>query len=138
MVKYVSVNYAMRFSGPVTVLTAHRVRYGVGAPLHLPARASAPYKVAIIPRRFFQQLSPSFFPSVGVLCASGLRECHLGLDPRSPFLRQAHGPTDRHDGASEGKCLRLTAGCYSFELSAALSRPRPDCWSPHADDDGSR
>jgi hypothetical protein len=28
--KYVSVNYVFRFSGPVTALTARRVRYGVG------------------------------------------------------------------------------------------------------------
>jgi hypothetical protein len=31
LVKYVPVNYAIRFSGPVTALTARRVRYRVGA-----------------------------------------------------------------------------------------------------------
>jgi hypothetical protein len=31
-VKNVPVNYAFWFSGPVTALTARRVRYGVGAP----------------------------------------------------------------------------------------------------------
>jgi len=31
-VRNVSVNYAIRFSGPVTGLTARRVWYGVGAP----------------------------------------------------------------------------------------------------------
>jgi hypothetical protein len=30
LVKNVPVNYAIRFSGPVTALTARRVRYGVG------------------------------------------------------------------------------------------------------------
>jgi hypothetical protein len=33
MVNPVPVNYAIRFSGPVTILTARHVRYGVGPDL---------------------------------------------------------------------------------------------------------
>jgi hypothetical protein len=49
----VPVNYGVRLSGPVTSLTARRVRHGVSELAHLPVRGSATYKGAFVPRRFF-------------------------------------------------------------------------------------
>ena len=52
----------LRFSDPVTALTARRVRPGVAARPHLPPRSFAWYTDALVPHRFIQQTSPSHFP----------------------------------------------------------------------------
>jgi hypothetical protein len=59
---YVSVNYAMRFSGPVTALTARRVRYGVGADLICQLGPSPGIKTHSSPAAFPTTLSLSFVP----------------------------------------------------------------------------
>jgi hypothetical protein len=57
------VNYAIRFSGPVTAPTARRVRYGVGLDLICQPGPSPGIKTNSVPP-LFQQLSPSLlFPS---------------------------------------------------------------------------
>jgi hypothetical protein len=62
-VNSVSVNYAIRSSGPVIALTARRFRYGVTR-LDLPARSFTRYKDALVPRRFSNNSLPLIlFPS---------------------------------------------------------------------------
>jgi hypothetical protein len=80
-VNSVSVNYAFRFSGPVTALTARRVRYGVGTGPHLPTRPSASYKDAFVPAAFSTALCIPFSPSFLLhgRRALGLTELHLSL-----------------------------------------------------------
>jgi hypothetical protein len=56
----VSVNYAFRFSGPVTVLTARRVRYGVGPDLICQPGPSPGIKTHSAPRRFSNNSLASF------------------------------------------------------------------------------
>jgi hypothetical protein len=58
------VNYTFRFSGPVTVLTARRVRYGVRSNLHMSAQSFTSIKTHSSPAAFLTTLSLSFlFPS---------------------------------------------------------------------------
>src|SRR5271163_4317391 len=58
----VPVNYAVRFSGPVTALTARRVRYGVGPDLICqPGPSPGTYKDALVPRRFSSNSLPPLF-----------------------------------------------------------------------------
>jgi hypothetical protein len=59
-VNRVSVNYAFRFSGPVTALTARRVRYGVGPDLICQLSPSPGIKTHPSPAAFPTTLSLSF------------------------------------------------------------------------------
>src|SRR3984957_13321114 len=117
----VSVNYAIRFSGPVTPLTARRFRYGVTRP-HLPARSFTRYKDAFVPRRFSNNSLPLF-------CSLPLS--HLPA-PRPSCLRPrrapltplpAPSPTGLIRRGQWEKCRSTTADSYSLDVSAALSRP---------------
>ena len=62
LVKNVPVNYAVRFSGPVTALTARRVRYGVGPDLICQPGPSPGIKTYSSPAAFPTTLSLSFVP----------------------------------------------------------------------------
>src|SRR5277367_211092 len=62
LVKIVSVNYAIRFSGPVTALTARRVRYGVGPDLICQPGPSPGIKKHSSPAAFPTTLSLPFVP----------------------------------------------------------------------------
>jgi hypothetical protein len=55
------VGYPLRFSGPVTALTARRVRHGVEADL-ICQPGTSPDKDALVPRRFSNNSLPPFFP----------------------------------------------------------------------------
>jgi hypothetical protein len=61
-VKNVPVNYAFQFSGPVTALTARRVRYGVGADLICQPGPSPGIKTHSSPAAFPTTLPLSFVP----------------------------------------------------------------------------
>ena len=126
----VSVNYALRFSGPVTALTACRVRYGCRSQPHLPVRSFARYKDALVPRRFSNNSLPPFFPSLFTflhrsprLC---LRPCRAPLTPCGAPL-----PTEPIRRGQWENAAARHAGSYSLDASAALS-PRPSdlCVTP--------
>jgi hypothetical protein len=77
------VNYGIRFSGPVTALTARRLRYGVGPGLTCQPGPSPGIKTHFVPRRFsnnsllfFCSLPFSHFPTPPPR-ASGRAELHL-------------------------------------------------------------
>src|SRR5271170_4135004 len=59
----VPVNYAFRLSGPVTALTARRVRYGVGPDLICQPGSSPGIKTHSSPAAFPTTLSHLLFPS---------------------------------------------------------------------------
>src|SRR5256885_14469982 len=112
----------MRFSGPVTALTARRVRYGVGARSICQADPLAGYK-AVVPPPLFHQLSPSLSPSLFILAMS--RASGLGrapLSPPDPPLLQARGPTERYDAASQKNAppTRLPAVILSVSRAHAI------------------
>ena len=56
-----------------------------------------------------------------------------GIRYRCPAGPQPHRKMRRNQLE---ECLHATAGCYSLEVSAALSRQLPDCGSPLGDDEG--
>jgi hypothetical protein len=60
-VNTVPVNYALRFSGPMTTFTARHVWYGVGMRSICQPDPLTGYK-AVVPPPLFHQLSPSFPP----------------------------------------------------------------------------
>jgi hypothetical protein len=118
------VNYAIRFSGPVT---------GPPRPVrsrpHLPARPSPRYEDGLVLRRFSNSslcaFPRSFFPSRS---CTGLPSC---LRPRRAPLAP-FGPlvsTEPILRGQLGKCRSTTTGSYSLDASAALSRRPSDCAS---------
>jgi hypothetical protein len=54
------------------------------------------------------------------------------LSPRSSL--QARAPHRKIRRSQLEECLHATAGCYSLEVSAVLSRQLPSCGSPLSDD----
>src|ERR1700722_18452192 len=120
----VSVNYAIRFSGPVTPLTARRFRYGVTRP-HLPARSFTRYKDAFVPRRFsnnsllsFCSLPLSHLPCTAPSCLRTRRA------PLTPLLGPLV-PTEPIRRGQWEKCRSATADSHSLDASATLSRQPP-------------
>jgi hypothetical protein len=62
MVKNVSVNYAIRFNGPVTPPTARRVRYGIDVYLICQFDPRSGIKTRLFPAAFLIPLPISFSP----------------------------------------------------------------------------
>src|SRR2546423_11666214 len=87
-----------------------------------------------VPRRFsINSLRP--FSSLFILAMS--RASGLWRAPLSPRSSPAGPRPHRKIRRSQlEECLHATAGCYSLEVSAALSRQLPDCGSPLGDDEG--
>jgi hypothetical protein len=118
-VKYVLVNYAIRFSGPVTPLTAPpRPAWRRSRP-HLPARPFVRYKDALVPRRFSNNTLAPVFPlpsSTSSTTPSCLRLRRAPLTPcRAPW-----SPQNRYDAAS-GKNVAAR------RLALIRSTPRQHC-----------
>src|SRR5947207_8125498 len=91
LVNYVSVNYAIRFSCPVTALTARRLRYGVGPDLICqpgPTVLSPGIKKHSSPAAFPTTLSSLLFPSP-LLPSCTAPSC---LRPRRTPLTPLPGP----------------------------------------------
>ena len=130
----VSVNYAIRFSGPVTPLTARRFRYGVTRP-HLPARSFTRYKDAFFPRRFSNNSLPLFlFPSPlppslhrPLVPQATLSSTYSPARPPSPHRTDTTRPA--------GKCRSATADSYSLDASATLPRRPSDPSTPDSEAD---
>src|SRR5436305_9980131 len=105
----VPVSYPFRCSGPVTVLTARRIWYGVGTDLicHPSARPSAREKDAFVPRRFFNSSLHPLFPSFS--CTVAVPWVSLS----STFSYPPPGPTERYNAASKNNASsRLPALIY--------------------------
>jgi hypothetical protein len=104
------------------------------ASAHSPAQVDslAGYKAVVPP--LFHQLSPSFLLPLHFGDISCLRPLASSTFPRpSPAGPRLH----RKIGRSQSEeCLHATAGCYSLEVSAALSRQLPGCGSPLGNDEG--
>src|SRR2546429_3657757 len=101
----------MRFSGPVTALTARRVRY------HLPARSFTRYKDALVPRRFSNNSLPPFFPLDSLPSCSCLRPlpsstCSLPPPPPAPTDTERRGQMKKmpHVLSSPSFARRLPPG----------------------------
>jgi hypothetical protein len=88
---------------------------------YLPARRSARYKDALVPRRFFQRpFHFSFVPSTflrGPPNASGLHELHLACSPC---------PTERYDAASETIASARPSSLIRSDLPSSPSRRPSD------------
>jgi hypothetical protein len=91
---------------------------------------------AVVPRRFSVN-SVNSFSSLFILATS--RASGLGRSSTSPRPFPA-GPRPRRDirRSQSEECRPATAGCYSLEVSAALSHQLPSCGSPLGDDEGYR
>jgi hypothetical protein len=93
----------MRFSGPVTSLTARRVRHGVELDPHLPAQPFARYKDALLSGRFSSNsLPPIFPPHSSASCtappsrASGRAELHLLPAGSLPHRTDTTRPVEKY------------------------------------------
>ena len=114
-VKNAPVNYAIRFSGPVTALTARRVRYGRRTRPHLPSPVLSPgIKTHSSPAAFPATLSLPFVPSLFTFLHRPLWSC---LRPhRAPLLPAApSSPQKRYDAASGKNAAARLAGSYSLD-----------------------
>jgi hypothetical protein len=100
-VNSVSVNYAIRFSGPVTALTARRVRYGVGPDLICQSGPSPGIKTHSSPAAFPTTLSLPFvpFPPLSHLPAPPPSCLRPRRAPPTP-LPGRQFPQNRYDAAS--------------------------------------
>jgi hypothetical protein len=121
------VNYAFRFSGPVTALTACRVRYGVGPDLICQSGPSPGIKTHSSPAAFPTTLSLASFCSLPL--------SHLRAPPPSCLrprrapptpLPRPLVPTEPIRRGQWEKCRSATADSYSLDASAALSRRPSD------------
>ncbi len=96
----VPVNYAIRFSGPVTTSPPAGVGTASEAP-NLPARRSARYKDVLVLRRFSYDpllpLSPSTF-------LHGPHRPQASMSSASPASRV---PTEKYDAGSWGNAVAL-------------------------------
>jgi hypothetical protein len=120
-VKNVPVNYAFRFSGPVTALTARRVRYGVGPDLICQPGPSPGIKAHSSPAAFPTTLSLPFSPWTLYLPARALGRCRFHLFPVS-----TPGP-HRTDTTRPVEKMSQCHGWLSFARRlAALSRRPSD------------
>jgi hypothetical protein len=113
MDKKLPVNYAFRLSGPVTALTARRVRWRRSRP-HLPASPTT--------------LSLAFVPFLPFLFLTFL---HRSLMPRTALSStySLPGPLVLAELIRRGqreKCRSATAGSHSLDASAVLSRRPSD------------
>jgi hypothetical protein len=129
------VNYAIRSSGPVTALTARRVRHGVGPDLICQPGAAPGIKMHSSPAAFPATLSLPSLPSILHLTAPP----HPVVPQAAPgsILLPAPGPPppqqNRYDAASGKNAAARPAGSYSLDASAALSpRPSDPCVDPWA------
>jgi hypothetical protein len=108
------VNYAIRFSGPVTALTARRFRHGVGADLICQPSPFARYKDTLVPRRFSHSSLPAYFPFPLHLPApppraSGCAELHLlPAGPPSPRRTDTTRPVGKNVAARRLALIRST------------------------------
>ena len=125
-VKNVPVNYAMRFSGPVTALTARRLRYGVGPDFICQPGPSPGIKTHSSPAAFPSTLSLPFPPWTLYLPARALGRCRAPLAPCQP-----PGP-HRTNTTRPVEKMSQCHGWLSFaRRSAALSRrPSDPCIDP--------
>ena len=122
----------------MTALTARRVRYGVGADLICQPSSFARYKDALVPRRFFPQLSPPLlFPSLPLSHLPAPAPSYL--NPRRAPLTPYRAPpvsTEPIRRSHWEKCRSATADSHSLDASAALShRPSDSCVDPDNDAD---
>src|SRR5277367_5794021 len=120
LVKIVSVNYAIRFSGPVTALTARRVRYGVGPDFICQPGPSPAIKTHSSPAAFPTTLSLPFVPFLSLTPAYTAPSC---LRPRRAPPTPLPGPwspQNRYDAAS-GKNVAAR------RLALIRSTPRQYC-----------
>jgi hypothetical protein len=130
-VKNIPVNYAIRSSGPVTALTACRVRYGVGPDLICQPGPSPGIKTHSSPAAFPTTLSLPFvpFPPLSPACTAPLMpQAAPGptYSPARPLV-----PTEPIRRGQWEKCRSATADSHSLDASAALSRrPSDPCVDP--------
>jgi hypothetical protein len=116
------VNYGIRVSGPVTALTAPRVRYGVGTRPHLPALSFTRYKDTLVPRRFSNNSPFLWFSSpLPPSCTAPLVPQAAPSSTYSPAR-----PTEPIRCGQWEKCCSATADSYSLDASVALSRRPSD------------
>jgi hypothetical protein len=121
---YVPVNYAI---GPVTALTARRVRYRVGPDLICQPGPSPGIKTHSSPAAFPSTLSLPLSPWTLYLPARALGRCRAPLVPCQP----PPVPTEPIRRGQWKKCRSATAGSHSLDASAALSRrPSDPCVDP--------
>jgi hypothetical protein len=117
LVKNVPVNYAMRFSGPVTALTARRVRYGVGPDLICQPGPSPGIKTHSSPAAFPSTLSLPFSPWTLYLPARALGRCRAPLAPCRP-----PGP-HRTDTTRPVEKMSQCHGCVVSSTFRPVHRP---------------
>ena len=135
MVKYASVNYAVRFGGSVTTSPACRVRYGVGPDLIYQSGPSPGIKTNSPPAAFPTTLSLPFVPfplshlPAPPLRASGRAELHLlPYQVLSPHRTDTTGPVEdkvsvrRRCGCRGQRLTRNSCGGYRGEQRPATRR----------------
>src|SRR5271170_4148587 len=88
------------------------------------------------PPPLFHQLSPSFLLPLHFSDVSCLRPLASSTSPPPRSFPAGPRPHRKIRRSQLEECLHATAGCYSLEVSAALSRQLPDCGSPLGDDEG--
>ena len=115
------MKYGIQFSGPVTPLTARRVRYGVGPDLIYQPNASLAIKTRSSPAASPTTLWLSFVPF------SSLTFLHHPLVPQAaPSSTYSPArplvPAERVRRGQWEKCRSATTDSYSLDASAALSR----------------
>jgi hypothetical protein len=120
MVNMVPVNYAIRFSGPVTS-SPPDVSGIVSDSPHLPARCCARYKCSLVPRRFSLQLPHSFSPvlsSSAPLTSASFTSASITLKPCGPPPTVTTRPMRK---MAQHDLLPAFASCPATPLDAAIS-----------------
>ena len=126
------MNYHIRFRGPVTALTARRVRPWVGAGLICQPDPRPCIKTGLSPAAFSTALSIPFSPFILLHSPVVPQARRASPSPACPPV-----PTERYDAASEEKCLSATPSSDSLDTPAALSHCSSTCGSSlEIDDDG--
>jgi hypothetical protein len=123
-VKSVPVNYAIRFSGPVTP-SPPAVAGVVPESFNMPARCSARYKCSLVPRRFpsssLLPFPPFNFP-IRPHRALGFDELHLPLQPVSP-QREYDAASETNASSQSPALIRSTPPTSLNRSSLSSSRP---------------